>query len=56
MAAATSMKAVAQKKQQESIFDKGSVTVSVSVGSGVDYKNVNDNATFGTKAALEVGI
>ena len=56
LASATSMNAVAQKGQQESIFDKGSVTVSVSVGSGVDYKNVNDNATFGTKAALEVGI
>lgn len=48
---------MAQKRTSESqVFDKGTVTVSLGVGSGIDYKNVNDNATFGTKAALEVGI
>jgi len=46
----------AQKNNPVNPFDKGTVTVSLGAGVGNDYKNVNANSAFGTKAALEFGI
>ena len=50
----------AQKKSMVTPFRKGSVTVNLGVGTGVDYKGnykyYNSGNGFGTKAALEFGI
>ncbi len=48
--------AVAQKKDNITPFQKGTLTAIVGVGIARDYKNVNSNAAFGTKAAMEYGI
>lgn len=44
----------AQKRTNDNIFDKGSVTANLAVGVGNNYND--SRSAFGTKAALEFGI
>ncbi|MEP7163686.1 MAG: hypothetical protein ABI741_03275 [Ferruginibacter sp.] len=56
----TTLVSTAQKRNLVTPFRKGSVTVNLGVGMGVDYKGdykyYNSGNGFGTKAALEVGV